>query len=177
MNNTSQDIKITITLPTNAYFISGIRDFTLNMVKNTTNFEEKWAYRFQSVIDELCNNAIEYGSAPGSDIRITFYYKKDDYFKIIVEDTGTGKHKIKAADLQKLFDERRASGYAFTGIRGRGLVKIVGEWSDELKFEDRPEGGLKISITKYLKDARKKDEGLSRPQTVMAPAQSIKLNI
>ncbi|MBI4975562.1 hypothetical protein HZC20_02690, partial [Candidatus Peregrinibacteria bacterium] len=56
--------KISITLPTNAYFMSGIRDFTLNMIKNTTNFDEKWAFRFQSVVDELCNNAIEYGSAP-----------------------------------------------------------------------------------------------------------------
>ena len=64
--------KITITLPTNAYFMSGIRDFTLAMIKNTTQFEEKWAYRFQSVVDELCNNAIEYGSAPGENIKIIF---------------------------------------------------------------------------------------------------------
>ncbi|MDD3862050.1 MAG: ATP-binding protein [Candidatus Gracilibacteria bacterium] len=170
--NKDQEVKITITLPTNAYFISGIRDFTLNMVKSSTNFEEKWAYRFQSVIDELCNNAIEYGSAPGSDIRITFQYKKDDYLKISVEDTGTGKNKLNAAGLQKLFNERKTPGYAFTGIRGRGLVKIVGEWSDEIKFEDRPEGGLKISITKFMKDARKSEESLknSAPQVQQKPA-------
>jgi anti-sigma regulatory factor (Ser/Thr protein kinase) len=165
MDNTNQETKITITLPTSAYFVSGIRDFTLNMVKNTTNFEEKWAYRFQSVIDELCNNAIEYGSAEGQDIKVTFIFKTDDYLRIIVEDTGTGKNKIDAAGLQKIYDERHAPGYVFSGIRGRGLVKIVGEWSDELKFEDRPEGGLKISIIKHLKDARKKDAGISQPNT------------
>ncbi|MBD3360338.1 hypothetical protein GF366_00890 [Candidatus Peregrinibacteria bacterium] len=153
--------KITITLPTNAYFMSGIRDFTLNMIKNTTNFPEKWAFRFQSVVDELCNNAIEYGSAPGSDIRITFIHVKDQYLEISVEDTGTGKNKMSAAELQKLYEERRAPGYAFTGIRGRGLVKIVGEWTDEINFEDRPEGGLKITVRKYLKDARKNMEGIS----------------
>jgi anti-sigma regulatory factor (Ser/Thr protein kinase) len=172
MDNENQETKITITLPTSAYFVSGIRDFTLNMVKNTTNFEERWAYRFQSVIDELCNNAIEYGSSKDSEIKVTFIFKTDDYLKIIVEDTGTGKNKITAADLQKLFDERHTPGYVFTGIRGRGLVKIVGEWSDELKFEDRPEGGLKISIKKYLKDARKKDAGISQPNP-----QSITLNV
>lgn len=178
MDDTNQETKITITLPTHAYFVSGIRDFTLNMVKSTTNFEEKWAYRFQSVIDELCNNAIEYGSAPGSDIRVVFVYKKDDYLKISVEDTGTGKNKTNAAGLQKLFEERRTTGYAFTGIRGRGLVKIVGEWSDEIKFEDRPEGGIKVTITKYLKDARKKDEGLNQDSvTQTANPQSITLNI
>ncbi|MCK9186069.1 ATP-binding protein [Candidatus Gracilibacteria bacterium] len=146
--------KITITLPTNAYFMSGIRDFTLNMIKNTTNFEEKWAFRFQSVVDELCNNAIEYGSSPGSEIRITFIYAKDDYLEIEVQDTGTGKNRIKAEELKKLYEERREPAYQFTGIRGRGLVKIIGEWSDEIKFEDRPEGGLSVTVKKYLKDPR-----------------------
>lgn len=155
-SNSSQNekTKITITLPTNAYFMSGIRDFTLNMIKNTTHFPEKWAFRFQSVVDELCNNAIEYGSAKGSDIRITFATVQDDYLEIIVEDTGTGKNKIKAADLEKLYHDRKEPGYVFSGIRGRGLVKIIGEWSDELKFVDRSEGGLAISVKKYIKNAR-----------------------
>lgn len=159
--------KITITLPTNAYFMSGIRDFTLNMIKNTTNFEEKWAFRFQSVVDELCNNAIEYGSSPGSEIRITFTYAKDDYLEIDVEDTGTGKNRMKAEELKKLFDERREPNYQFTGIRGRGLVKIIGEWSDEIKFEDRPEGGLKVSVKKFLKDPRFKSGLAQKPETII----------
>jgi len=159
--------RITITLPTNAYFMSGIRDFTLNMVKNTTSFEEKWAFRFQSVIDELCNNAIEYGSAPGSDIRITFIYAKDDYLEISVEDTGTGKNRVNAAQVQKLFDDRKSPGYVFTGIRGRGLVKIVGEWSDELKFEDRTGGGLKVTVKKHLKDARQNQAGITKDKQIL----------
>lgn len=156
MTQDPEKTKITITLPTNAYFMSGIRDFTLNMIKNTTNFPEKWAFRFQSVVDELCNNAIEYGSSPGSEIRITFIHTKDECLDIIVEDTGTGKNKITASQLQKIFAERRETGYVFTGIRGRGLVKIVGEWTDEIKFEDRAEGGLRVIVKKYLKDTRQK---------------------
>lgn len=152
----SEQTKITITLPTNAYFMSGIRDFTLNMIKNTTAFPERWAFRFQSVVDELCNNAIEYGSSPGSEIKISFIHIKDQYLDIIVEDTGTGKNKINAQQLQQIFDERREPGYVFTGIRGRGLIKIVGEWTDEIHFEDKPEGGIKVSVRKYLKDARQK---------------------
>lgn len=149
-----ENTKITITLPTNAYFMSGIRDFTLNMIKNTTNFPEKWAFRFQSVVDELCNNAIEYGSAPGSEIRITFTHKTDDFISISVEDTGTGKTKMTAAQMEKLFADRKAPDYVFTGIRGRGLVKIVGEWTDEITFTDRQGGGLIISVKKLLKNAR-----------------------
>lgn len=168
LNTQSEITRITITLPTNAYFMSGVRDFTLNMIKNTTNFPEKWAFRFQSVVDELCNNAIEYGSAPGSDIRITFSYKSDDFLEIVVEDTGTGQNKIKAEELQKIFEERRKPGYVFTGIRGRGLIKIVGEWTDEIIFQDRPEGGIAVKIKKYLKDVRKNPENLNISQPNIA---------
>lgn len=160
--------KISITLPTNAYFMSGIRDFTLTMIKNTTNFPEKWAFRFQSIVDELCNNAIEYGSAPGSDIRIGYMYMKDQYLEISVEDTGTGKNRINASTLQKLFEDRRQDGYVFTGIRGRGLVKIVGEWTDEIVFSDRKDGGIIVTVKKYIKDIRQKinEEGVKFPNLI-----------
>ncbi len=164
MEATPKKTKITITLPTNAYFMSGIRDFTLSVIKNTTKFPEQWAFRFQSVVDELCNNAIEYGSAEGSEIRITFMLTEDDYLEITVEDTGTGKSKINAEQLEKIFNERREPGYVFNGIRGRGLVKIVGEWTDEIKFKDRPEGGLAVTVKKYLKNTRKSAE-LPQPNT------------
>lgn len=156
--NLPRETKITITIPTNAYFMSGIRDFTLTVIKNTTNFPEQWAYRFQSVVDELCNNAIEYGSSEGSDVKITFVLTENEYLEITVEDSGTGKNKISATQLEKLFNERREPGYVFNGIRGRGLVKIVGEWTDEVKFEDRPEGGLAITVKKYIKNTRKSAE-------------------
>lgn len=146
--------KITITLPTNAYFISGIRDFTLSLIRNTTNFAEKWAFRMQSVVDELCNNAIEFGSAKDAEIRVSFLHKKDEYIEITVEDTGTGKTKIKASDMKKLMEERTKEEYKFNGIRGRGLAKIVKEWTDELEFEDREGGGIRVVAKKYLKDPR-----------------------
>jgi anti-sigma regulatory factor (Ser/Thr protein kinase) len=153
-NTKSKSTKITITLPTNAYFISGIRDFTMSMIKNTTNFAEKWAYRMQSVVDELCNNAIEFGSSEDAEIRVSFVHQKDEYIEMIVEDTGTGKTKTTAKDMEKMLAERKKEGHEFKGIRGRGLAKIVSEWSDELKFEDREEGGLRVIVKKHLKDKR-----------------------
>lgn len=143
--------KITITLPTNAYFMSGIRDFTLAMIKNMTGFSEQWAYRFQSVVDELCNNAIEHGSSPGKEITVSFVNYPNESIEIIVEDSGTGSHGLKAADLQKLVAERSKPGYPFTEIRGRGLAKIVAAWTDELEFSDLPTGGHRIRVKKFLK--------------------------
>lgn len=150
----SKPIKITITLPTNAYFISGIRDFTLALIRNMTEFSEQWAFRFQSVVDELCNNAIEHGSAPGDSIKITFISVPHDSIEIIVEDSGTGKVKLKADELKRLVTERRQPGYVHTGIRGRGLSKIVAEWTDELEFKDLETGGKEVRIKKFLHDPK-----------------------
>jgi len=153
-NKNSGETKITIILPTNAYFISGIRDFTLSFIKNTTNFAEKWAYRMQSIVDELCNNAIEHGSSANDEIKVSLLHKKDEYIEISVEDNGTGKVKMTASEMNKIMEERRKPDYKFMGIRGRGLPKIVAEWTDELIFIDKPTGGLVVKIKKFLKDPR-----------------------
>ncbi len=153
----NKPVTITITLPTNAYFVSGIRDFTLGLIRNMTEFSEQWAFRFQSVVDELCNNAIEHGSAAGHDIKITFVNNPRESIEIKVEDSGTGKTKISAKELQAIVNERRNPGYVHMGIRGRGLSKIVAEWTDELEFSDLPTGGLQVRIKKFLTDPKLKE--------------------
>ena len=145
-----EPVRITITLPTNAYFMSGIRDFTISMIRNMTNFSEQWAYRFQSVVDELCNNAIEHGSSKQSEIKVIFINYPGKSIEIIVQDSGTGSIKTKAADLEKIVAERSKPGYAFNEIRGRGLAKIVAAWTDELEFTDLPTGGMQVRVKKYL---------------------------
>ena len=146
----TKPVKITITLPTHAYFMSGIRDFTLSLIRNTTDFSEQWAYRFQSVVDELCNNAIEHGSKPGEEIKIVFVYKPEDCIEITVEDSGTGEHPIKASELKTIIDNLVQKKIPLATIRGRGLSKIVHEWTDELEIIDKPEGGLKVKVKKFL---------------------------
>ncbi len=153
----TKPIRITITLPTNAYFISGIRDFTLGLIRNMTEFSEQWAFRFQSVVDELCNNAIEHGSAPGQEIKITFINNPHESIEIIVEDSGTGKVKLSARELQAIVNERRNPNYTHMGIRGRGLSKIVAEWTDELAFTDLPGSGIQVRIKKFLQDPKLKE--------------------
>jgi len=156
-NNKKEPIKITITLPTHAYFMSGIRDFTLALIRNTSDFSEQWAYRFQSVVDELCNNAIEHGSSIGKEIKITFVNNPGESIEMMVEDSGTGESRMKAAEIKKLVDERSGKESEMHDIRGRGLAKIVKEWTDELSFTDTPDGGIIVKVKKYLGDVKSKE--------------------
>lgn len=142
-------IKISIIIPTNAYFISGIRDFTMTVVQNMTGFSEQWAYRFQSVVDELTNNAIEFGSATGEDVKITFVSMKGKYIEIFVEDTGTGLVKKTAAEMMDFVNKQKSIDPAtITTLRGRGLTQIVSSWTDTLEFQDNEKGGLTVHVVK-----------------------------
>lgn len=150
-NKVSQEtpVKITIILPTNAYFMAGIRDFTMTVTQNMTGFSQQWAFRFQSVVDELTNNAIEFGSAAGENITITFVSVKNKYIEVFVSDTGTGSSKMSAADLmQYLESHRNIDPTTITTIRGRGLSQIVANWADKVEFTDNEKGGLTAHVIK-----------------------------
>jgi anti-sigma regulatory factor (Ser/Thr protein kinase) len=165
-----QDIEITITLPTQAYFLSGIRDFTLNLIKNTSDFSEQWAYRFQSIVDELCNNAIEHGSKGGDLISIVFQNAPSEYIQILVSDHGSGNTHMKAEEINKIVNERREQNILNGLIRGRGLPKIVSEWTDELEFMNNPDGGITVRVRKYLNDPKFQKEiggGLENPSHIV----------
>ena len=152
-SNVSMDepIKITIIIPTSAYFMSGLRDFTMNVVRNMTGFSEQWAFRFQSVVDELVNNAIEFGSAPGKDVKITFVSQKGKNIEIFVEDTGTGISKKSAQEMTSFVEERKnVDPTKITSIRGRGLSQIVVNWTDVVEFKDNENGGLTVHVIKNL---------------------------
>jgi anti-sigma regulatory factor (Ser/Thr protein kinase) len=97
---------------------------------NMTGFSEQWAFRFQSVVDELTNNAIEFGSAPGTDIKVTFVSIKDKSIEVFVEDTGTGPIKKNATEMMHWIEERKnVDPTQMLGIRGRGLTQIVANWT------------------------------------------------
>ena len=159
----SDETKITITLPTSAYFLSGIRDFTLEMVRNMTGFTEQWAFRFQSIVDELVNNAIEHGSEEGDEVYIAFVHKKEEWLQIVIEDTGKGPSQMNAEQMATYLAEKKNVDFInYRDLRGRGLAQIVAAWTDDLHFEDLENGGLRVIARKYL---NKQAENAGQPES------------
>jgi len=142
---------ITITLPTDTYFISGIRDMTMTLVRNIAKVPVQWAYRFQSVVDELSSNAIEHGSGDGTSILIRFIINPREKLEVVVEDVGGGKNAKSAKEIEE--HVKKAAKMDFSEakeLRGRGLAQIVANWTDDLIFEDREGGGLRVRAVKSL---------------------------
>jgi len=145
-----QEGKIVIVISSSLYFQSGIRDFTMNIVKKLTPLSEKWAFRFQTIVDELCTNAVEYGSSTDDDIGVSFVLKKGEYLDVIVDDQGHGAKPMTASELLAYVEAKKQEQHMKMGLRGRGLSKIVSNWADELDFADRSNGGIQARARVYF---------------------------
>lgn len=142
-------VKVVIILPTSSYFTSGLRELSRTLAKSMSGFSEQWAYRFQSIVDELVNNAIEFGSRPGENIEITFLSMTNRYIEVFVKDTGTGTGGKKANEIKQFVEERKkADPNTIIGIRGRGLAQIVAKWADVMEFSDNSTGGITAHVIK-----------------------------
>ena len=152
--NSDKPIEIKIEIPTKAYFMSGIRDFTLQMIRNMTDFTENWCYRFQSIVDELCNNAIEHGSNQDTSILIKFIAVPEEYIQIEVQDFGKDSNPIKAQEILAQIKKAQETDVSKLGLRGRGLAYIVSQWTDELEVLDTEGSGHIVRIKKFLGDEK-----------------------
>lgn len=126
-------------------FSPRIRELVLSVIRNNTKFSSRWAYRLQSVIDELVNNAIEHGSNGNSLVTISLFLDPTDgSLEVTITDAGTGAKKITAEVLTKRIYENyelmKVNPLLNTTIRGRGLAQIVINWTDTFEIQDNPDG-------------------------------------
>lgn len=124
-----------ITFPADYKNVPPLRDLAFH-VALLSEFSKDKAEHLKSVVDELCNNAIEYGSQPTSEVCLELF-ADPKIFKIMVLDQGHG-NKMKAMDLKKKIDESIDQ----TAGRGRGVGMIVKSFVSELDFRDREGGGI-----------------------------------
>ncbi|USN58116.1 MAG: ATP-binding protein [Candidatus Peribacteria bacterium] len=119
-----------------------------NTLFNLLNIPSAWKPRLTLIIDELNNNAIEYGSATGEENTISLSYREHE-LTIEVTDTGHGtKHKT-AKQMEELEEANKNKNFTeHHSIRGRGLFLIIIKLVDRLYFKDSASGGLIVGITK-----------------------------
>lgn len=119
-----------------------------NDLLRLAGFSEAWASRLKLVVDELFMNAVKYGSTPGqSAVNLQFVLGESVEFSIC--DDGTGPRKTSPEELQALvtLNEKNAD---ITKTSGRGLAVITHLWTDELKVERSPQGGICVRFRKQV---------------------------
>lgn len=132
-----------------------IRDF-MGEIFNAHSIHRPWRGRFILIADELINNAIEHGSAPGDIDKciINAGIQEDGKFIISLEvhDTGRGGKSFNPKNFKKAKQliEHTDNNNIYLEKRGRGLLHITNKLVDTLSFQENPNGGLSVKVEKCI---------------------------
>lgn len=125
--------ELRIDMPYDLNFIPGIRR-CISSIARHFGFNEREAYHIETVVDEICNNAVEHGrSAKALRVLLSCVFRKGN-MEMIVKDMGGRKINIKEIFQRnvKLLKEEIARGELINQPhRGRGLI-IVQNLVDKL---------------------------------------------
>jgi anti-sigma regulatory factor (Ser/Thr protein kinase) len=147
-----QEIKITMS----AYFgfVPGIRT-GLGRVAVNFGFNDKEVYEIETVLDEICNNAIEHGSK-GKDNTVSLEIKFDKrYIEINVKDSGSPQFNVEEVlkEGQRLMEEEAQKPILDTIRRKRGLM-IVKKYVDTMDIKSNADGTV-VSMLKRSRTSEK----------------------
>ncbi|MCH2188219.1 ATP-binding protein [Candidatus Gracilibacteria bacterium] len=110
--------------------------------------------RMTLVIDELNNNAIEYGSRTGDTNTMSVVVeKRDKNIEVCIEvsDSGKGSQHKNASEMNELKQTILKEGFTHHhSIRGRGLFMIIQNIVDDLYFKDTDAGGLIVGVKRSI---------------------------
>ena len=141
---------ITFSIPAQLGFIPGIRT-ALGRISYNFGFNDKDAYEIETVIDEICNNAILHGSH-GEDERIIVECGFDTkIIEIMVKDGGSSVFNVeKVLDNSKQLmedDTERKINILLEKGGGLGLI-IVQKYVDKVEITSQPDGTV-VKIVKF----------------------------
>jgi serine/threonine-protein kinase RsbW len=142
--------QITFSIPSHLGFIPGVRT-ALGRISYNFGFNDKDAYEIETVIDEICNNAIMHGSREKDD-HITIECKFDTkIIEIMVKDSGTSAYDVdEILENSKKIMEADTVRNLNTIINHKvelGLI-IVQQYVDKLEIKTQPDGTV-VKLTKY----------------------------
>lgn len=136
---------IRIEMPPQLAAVPAVRRFASGIARQK-GYSSRDAFRIETIVDEIANNAIEHGEPGQNGIAVQF---RIDRHRIELE--VQNKTRLdKAEHLRKLLNEAAEEKGGF-GTRGRGiaLVKLISQ-SIDVSIDS---AGTKVSVTKLREDA------------------------
>jgi anti-anti-sigma factor len=127
--------QIKITFPSNLTLVPPIRQLTSRIAKQK-GYSNRDAFRIETIVDEICNNAVEHGKQ-GDDQIIDFKIDIDP--KKIELDITNISDPNKISSLKKLLKPKEVSELDTEEKRGRGLA-LIKMLSDELSVNCSEKG-------------------------------------
>ncbi len=145
--------EIKMEIPPDYVFVPGVRTCIARIAYNF-GFDDRESYQIETVVDEICINAIEHGSK-GKDKKVKIGCSFDKgKIELIVRDSGGREFNAKKVFQRnrKFLQEELSKGIIGTARRGKGLI-IVQKLVDRLGIKTDKNGTTVRIIKKAIKMA------------------------
>ncbi len=153
--NQNKPDEVNLSFTPNLNLVPNIRTFISNIVLQK-GYPHKDVFRIETIVDEICNNAIEHGeNGENDEIKLKCLIDK---FKIDLRVTNKTNDK-NVTQLQQLIDNEDKSNPQQDSKRGRG-IRLVKMLSSSLKVEISRQGTM-VQITKYKEKETHPEGGLN----------------
>ncbi len=128
-------------VPAKSAYVPALRRLISSVVQQK-GYGRKDSFRIETIVDELCNNAIEHGDKEQSKFFVDFAIDREKV-EMEVRNLTQGIDPIVASTVKQKFENPVVDDES---IRGRGLA-LVKMLSSELRL-DIDEGGTTVHVTK-----------------------------
>jgi anti-anti-sigma factor len=137
--------EMTLRIPSKPTYVPPLRRLISNIVLSK-GYSRKDAFRIETIMDELANNAIEHSDPSQQKFYIDFFVDKEKV-EVVVRNKTKG---LRPQDLDTVIEKFNHPEVDDTSIRGRGLA-LVKMLSSELKV-DIDEDGTLVHVTKLREE-------------------------
>lgn len=146
-NHKKQSKTLTVIIPPSLTLVPPVRQLASRLAKQK-GYSRRDAFRIETIVDEVCNNAVEHGlRSHGSDITVTITIDKD---KIDINVSNQSDPE-KVALLKELLKPSDACNHVGTDHkRGRGLA-LIRMLSTDMKV-DITESGTSVRVIKLREE-------------------------
>jgi len=146
-NHKKQSKSIIITIPPSLTLVPPVRQLASRLAKQK-GYSRRDAFRIETIVDEVCNNAVEHGlKSQGCDVTIAITIDKD---KIDINVSNQSDPE-KVAMLRELLKPTEASTHVGSDLkRGRGLA-LIRMLSTDMKV-DITESGTSVRVIKFREE-------------------------
>jgi anti-sigma regulatory factor (Ser/Thr protein kinase) len=134
-----------IKIPADFCFVPGVRA-CISRICAGLGFDDHEAYQIETIVDEVCNNAIEHGSMSNQDLVVIGCSISADKLDFHITDSGNKEFRV-----SEIFEKNRRrieQGWELEEMsqRGRGLL-IIQRMIDSMTIEKNGHG-TKVSLSK-----------------------------
>ncbi|MCL2219208.1 MAG: ATP-binding protein [Chitinispirillia bacterium] len=141
-----QSKSVTIAFPSYLKFVPPVRQFASRLAKQN-GYSAKDAFRIETIVDEVCNNAVEHGQGgAGSEVEMRVSINKEK----IALSVSNRSDPDKVSVLKELIKPAMPNHVGDDDKRGRGLA-LIKMLSNELDVEIT-ERGTSVHVTKLREE-------------------------